>query len=472
MDKHENSPAINSKSAGLSKSAANEQSAAVLTFLHSFSLSDVPDEVVTHARYLMLDLLGVAAAGRQTKNADIICDYAAGFMGAGKKQPAVPILFDGRGVSTAGAALAGGMMIDAIDAHDGYKPTKGHVGCALLPSILAALASVGQLEDEEAMLTALIAGYEVGSRCGIALHRTTPDYHTSGAWMAVAVAGVVSRIYGLSVEASWHAMGIAEYHGPRSQMMRVIDHATMLKDGSGWGAMAGVSAAELAAAGFTGAPALIISDEACSDIWSGLGTDWLLKEQYIKLWPVCRWAQPAMQAVGALWQEAVFDPSDITAIEIETFHESLRLASPHPASCDEAQYSLCWPVAAMVIALAEWRDFTAFDVSEDALARVDIHQLSARIRLVENDDFNKVFPHHRQSRLHIDFADGRRRTAFSAHTKGDPETPVSYDEMLAKFDNLIGPTPLSGRATLLKQACLTPASEGLESDWQQLLFAL
>jgi hypothetical protein len=43
--------------------------------------------------------------------------------------------------------------------------------------------------------------------------------------------------------------------------------------------------------------------------------------------------------------------------------------------------------------------------------------------------------------------------------------------MLAKFDNLIGPTPLSSRAALLKQACLTPASEGLESDWQQLLFA-
>ena len=151
MDRPEISPVINAMRAG------NAQSAAILAFLHRFSLSDVPDEVVTHARYLMLDLLGVAAAGRQTKNADIICDYAAGFMGAGEKQPAVPILFDGRGVSTAGAALAGGMMIDAIDAHDGYKPTKGHVGCALLPSILAALASVGQLEDEEALLTALIA---------------------------------------------------------------------------------------------------------------------------------------------------------------------------------------------------------------------------------------------------------------------------------------------------------------------------
>ena len=452
-------------------SSMNAQSAAVIAFLHDLSLSDVPDAVVVHARYLMLDLLGVATAGRQTKNADIICDYAAGFMGAGADKPAVPILFDGRGVSTAGAALAGGMIIDAIDAHDGYKPTKGHVGCALLPSIFAALEAVGQLGDEDALLTALIAGYEVGCRCGIALHRTTPDYHTSGAWMAVAVAGVVARIYGLNPDSSWHAMGIAEYHGPRSQMMRVIDHASMLKDGSGWGAMAGVSAAELAAAGFTGAPALIISDAACSDIWAGLGTDWLLPEQYIKLWPVCRWAQPAMQAVCSLWQEAEFDPSDIIAIEIETFHESLRLASPHPTSSDEAQYSLCWPVAAMVMALAEGRDFAAYDVSDAALARADIHQLAARIKLAENDDFNKVFPQLRQSRLHIDFADGSRRTAFSAHTRGDPETPVSYAEMTAKFDRLIGPTPFASRAELLKQACLTPASEGLESNWQQLLFS-
>ena len=83
--------------------------------------------------------------------------------------------------------------------------------------------------------------------------------------MAVAVAGVIARIYGLGAQASWQAMGIAEYHGPRSQMMRVIDYTTMLKDGSGWGAMAGVSAVEMAALGFTGAPALIIRDEDCAD---------------------------------------------------------------------------------------------------------------------------------------------------------------------------------------------------------------
>ncbi len=56
--------------------------------------------------------------------------------------------------------------------------------------------------------------------------------------MAVATAGGIGARYlgGLDRAASRHALGgIGEYHGPRSQMMRCIDHPTMVKDGSGWG---------------------------------------------------------------------------------------------------------------------------------------------------------------------------------------------------------------------------------------------
>src|SRR3546814_7985834 len=87
-------------------------------------------------------------------------------------------------------------------------------------------------------------GYEVATRAGIVLHGSVSDYHTSGAWNALGVAAVASRLLGLDRERTRHAIGIAEYHGPRSQMMRCIDHPTMLKDGSGWGAFAGVRSEE------------------------------------------------------------------------------------------------------------------------------------------------------------------------------------------------------------------------------------
>ena len=52
------------------------------------------------------------------------------------------------------------------------------------------------------------------------------------------------RLKGGDADTLRQAIGIAEYHGPRSQMMREIDNPTMLHDGSGWGAMVGVTAAQ------------------------------------------------------------------------------------------------------------------------------------------------------------------------------------------------------------------------------------
>ena len=439
---------------GLTGSAQADR---VLAFVTSTKITDIPEEVCSHARYLLLDLLGVAAVGSGTPTARIISGFAVANMSAGTAAPSAPILFDGRCVSPAGAALAGGMMIDSIDAHDGHKLVKGHVGCSLLPAVLAALAATGRQADEEELLAALIIGYEIGVRCGMALHSTVSDYHTSGAWMAVAVAAVTGRIYGLPQDQIWHAMGIAEYHGPRSQMMRVIDHASMLKDGSGWGAMAGVSAADLARAGFTGAPAVTISDEGLGAIWSDLGTRWRTTEQYIKLWPVCRWAQPAMQAVFDISDQTPVHPDEIERIEIDTFHESLRLASPHPRSGDEAQYSICWPVAAAVFAVHEGRRFGAWDVSEAALARSDIHGLSARISVQEDQAFNAVFPAKRQSRVTITLTSGEVLQAAALDTKGDPETPASYEEMIEKFQIFMAETPHRDSAFDLQAACLSAA---------------
>src|SRR5213075_575372 len=118
------------------------------------------------------------------------------------------------------------------------------------------------------------------------------------------------------------ALGIAEYHGPRSQMMRCIAHPTMVKDGSGWGALAGVSAAYLARDGFTGAPAVTVEDEAHAALWDELGHRWRILEQYFKPYPVCRWAQPAMEAALSLQRSESFAAADIEHIANESFAEA------------------------------------------------------------------------------------------------------------------------------------------------------
>ena len=113
-------------------------------------------------------------------------------------------------------------------------------------------------------------------------------------------AAVTARRLGLNEDQTRHALGIAEYHGPRLPMMRGVDYPTMVKDGSGWGAMAGVSAGLMAGSGFTGAPALTVEGADVAGIWADLGDRWLITEQYFKPYAVCRWAQPAIAGALAL----------------------------------------------------------------------------------------------------------------------------------------------------------------------------
>ena len=77
---------------------------------------------------------------------------------------------------------------------------------------------------------------------------------------------MTTRRLGLGDESLLHALGIAGAHGPRSPMMRCIDHPTMLKDGSAGAAVAEV-AALLARGGFTGRPAATVEDSDCGSFW-------------------------------------------------------------------------------------------------------------------------------------------------------------------------------------------------------------
>jgi 2-methylcitrate dehydratase PrpD len=416
---------------------------APVDFLHDVTFGDIPAEPLMGARRSLLDLIGVAAAGSQTELSRIIRNHAAGHFGAGGASASM--MFDGRAVSPQGAALAGGMTIDSIDAHDGYKPAKGHIGCGVLPALLAFAAAEGVTEGHE-FLASFVVGYEMAARLSVALHGTVSDYHTSGAWIAVACAAVGARVMGLDAAQTRHAMGIAEYHGPRSQMMRCIDHPTMLKDGSGWGAMAGVSAAYLARDGFTGAPAITV--EQAPEYWKNLGDNWLTHVQYFKPSPVCRWAQPPTEAVRALRAEHNLTSEMVERIEVSTFHEAVRLATRHPETTEQAQYSLPYPVAAAMVR----GQVGPAEVAPEAFADPEIQRLADGMELIESGTFNEPFPLHRIADVVIILKSGERLSSGPTEARGDPEDPLSMEELEGKFHGYADPVLGSERAIRVRGA--------------------
>lgn len=402
----------------------------------------------------MLDLLGVAACATQTRLAYIGKQFVLSQYPGDR-----PLLFVPGQASQTGAALFGGWLIDSVDAHDGHVLTKGHAGVALLPSLLATPRS-SQLSGQD-FLTALIVGYEVSIRAGVALHASTTDYHTSGAWNAVGVAAMIGRVMGLNLEQMQHALGIAEFYGPRSPMMRCIEHPTMLKDGSGWGAMTGIASVEMARLGFTGAPALTLSSSQMAEHWSGLNERWCISEQYFKRYPVCYWAQPAVEAVlsvGCAWSSLDL----IARIEVETFHQARCLHVVSPDSTEQAQYSLPWAVAS-----ALYRRTVDYDSITTDLSIPEVHELSQKVVFKNSKAFDELFPKERWARVRIFLIDGQSWESKPCQAIGIPQSPLSDEALRNKYHMLAG--PVLGRRAVELESVVDTLEDRDASDLFSLL---
>jgi 2-methylcitrate dehydratase PrpD len=321
------------------------------------------------------------------------------------------------------------MTVDALDIHDGHVLTKGHAGAGIVPAVFATLTLDPRDVSGRELLASLVVGYEIAIRAGMALHATACDYHTSGAWSALGCAAVTARRLGCSTEATRHAFGIAEYHGPRSQMMRCIDFPTMLKDGSGWGAMAGVSAGLLAARGFTGAPAITVEAPAVSDLWSNLGDTWHITEQYFKPHAVCRWAQAPMEGALALQRAHDIRPEAIRHIRVQTFREAVALGCPRPRTTEEAQYSLPYPVAAALYYQAVGPEA----LGGMALTHEPVLELADLVEVEEDPALSERFPAERLAHIMIEMTDGARHELREVTPRWNWDDPPSDKDLLDKF---------------------------------------
>ena len=418
-------------------------------FAAGLTYEDVPEAMRALLRVSFVDTMGVAAIGATTEMSQIARKSTLRLFGAGSAG-AARMLMDGREVSPVGAAMAGGFTVDSVDAHDGTTPNKGHVGSAVFPALLAvadAMRAEGRAITGAEFMLWLAIGYEISTRAGKAQHATCPDYHTSGSWTAVGVAVAVARMLGASGEQMRHAAGIGEYHGPRSQMMRCIDFPTMVRDGVGWGAPTGVTAAYLALDGFTGAPALTCESEDAAPFWAGLGSDWMaLADTHYKKYPCCRWAHPSMDAAVALMEENGLHHSDVARVEIRTFHYATRLAGHRPKSMDELAYSIAFPVATMIVR----GGFGAAEMDAAVLDDADIIRISEATELIDDDEMTARSVAKRWAAVTLETKDGRRFAAEPRSARGDVDAPLSAEEMSDKYHMFADPVLGRARAEEIK----------------------
>ena len=422
-----------------------------MQFVNETAWPKIPVDIKHMAARCILDLCAALVSGSATDLSHAVRAVATASYGGDE----ATLLLDGRKVSAAGAAMANGMTIDGMDMHDGYRYAKGHAGAAIFAAALA-MGEVADWSGEE-FIIALVVGYEIALRAGIALHKNAVDYHTSGAWNALGAAAVAARALRLDASQTRHALGIAEYHGPRSQMMRCIDHPSMLKDGSGWGSMVGVVASQLAAKDFTGAPAVTVEDEQVLPIWEDLGSRWLMEELYFKNYACCRWAQPAIDGALKMRADYQINPSEIKAVTVYTFEEATHLSVSRPVNTEQAQYSLPFPLAA---ALLSGR-LDPQQVMPPSIFDEEILRLADSISIKSDDALQDFFPDEAFARVRLELRDGRKYESKVHRARGDPTTPMTDVELIEKFNRIAGVYLLDKRLKSLRETCWN--AERLES---------
>lgn len=437
------------------------------SFVRDFNFRQAPRHTRELLQTCLLDILGVAAGARDNQTSQVLRQYAFDHYPAGGL--ASRLLFDGRPVHPLGAAWAGGFSVDSLDAHEGHFTSKGHAGATVVPAVLAlvdACRQQGRAISGEELLSALCIGYETALRAGAALMASAPEYHASGAFSGLGVVCAGARLLGLDEQTFRHALGIAEYFGPRCPMMRLVDHPSMLRDAHGAGAYAGLNALLLAQAGVSGAPAETVESSAVAARWHDLGERWEIDAQYFKPWPVCRWAQPALTAMSALLAEhPQIRGEAIERIRVETFHESMRLQGHTPTNADEAQYALAFPLAALVVR----GQVGPLEVTGAAIHAADILAVSQRIEIVEAQDLSQRFPNEILSRVSVVLRNGAQFNSPTTAAKGDPQTPMSAGEFEAKFHLLAGVSlDADRREALVRTVAELPGSDDCRSLFEQI----
>ncbi len=212
-------------------------------------------------------------------------------------------------------------------------------------------------------------------------------------------------------------------------------------------------AAWLAREDFTGAPAVTIEHDEQRALWSDLGTRWRIREQYFKAYPVCRWAQPAVEAVLDLQRMHRFQVDDIEEIAIDSFREAIALGSGRtiPTTTEDAQYSLPYAVAAVLA----FERIGAQEVEAAALADPRVRRLLACMTLREDAEFSACFPAERWARATLRLNDGRLLRSEPSRARGNPENPLADGTLRAKYFDLA--TPVLGEARAMRIVRLVEA---------------
>jgi 2-methylcitrate dehydratase PrpD len=420
----------------------------VAQLCHDLSFDSLDPEVRDRVKYLLLDYLGVAIRGAGTESSEPIHRFLSN-----RRDPVngVPVIATDLLVDAPYAALALGTASHSLELDDVVNAASLHPAVSVMSAALPAAHMAGSSGRE--LMEAIVAGYEVTVKLGIALDPSAHyarGFHPTGTCGTLGAAVAAAKILKLDQDGMINALGIAGSQAAGS-MEFLADGSFTKRFHAGWSAHSGLVAALLAREGFTG-PSTIIEGKfgflhaysPASDmrkVLSGWGTPFEIMNTSIKPHACCRYKQGAIDCILKIVEENTLSPEDIDKVEVSILKAGFALvADPremklNPKSIVDAQFSMPFGAAVAIIKKNAFLDqYCMENISSSA-----VKNLMSRIHCVEDPEIEKDFPRKWPAKVVITTKDKQIYRKQMEHPKGDPENPLSWEEIIQKYRNLTAP---------------------------------
>ncbi len=403
-------------------------------FLTDCRFADLPDEVVAQARVVIADTVAAIAGGSQEPEVRALTrSQTEGIAG-----PATVI---GAGLRTEPrtAAFLNGTAGTFLEMDEGNQFSRGHPSIHALPAALAYAELHGRSGAE--LIRAVVLGYEVGSRIGIA-SKIRGSMHPHGTWGTVGAAVAVAALAGAD------AGGMADTINVSSSLGLATSRQTMLQGGTVRNAYAGVSGQmgllthDLVAAGFTG------ERDGLASIWGKvlsesfepaemtreLGQRWEITRNYFKRHSCCRYNHGTLDALEqiAAQRPGGLKPGEIEKIDVLTYSLAAELSDKDPQNTLAGKFSVPFAVATTIVNGSSGVMSFTWDQIRDR----GIKALAARVEVREDPKLTAMMPRFRPAEVTVAFTDGSTLSAGTRTNRGDAEDPYSPDDLVDKFFEL------------------------------------
>jgi len=412
--------------------------AQLATFAADLHFHAIPASIIAKTEDLLMDWFGSAMAGKGSRPVEAIAAFAASM---GPTNGTAEVLIDRSRTSAYFAAMANAAASHVAEQDDVHNGSVFHPATVVFPVALAMAQTLGS--SGKALLTAAVAGYEVGIRVGEFLGRSHYKvFHTTGTAGTLAAAAAAGSLLGLNAAQMQHAFGSA---GTQSaglwEFLRTAADSKQLH--TAHAAAAGLMSACLARDGFTGAAQILegpqgmaagmSSDADPAKLIDGLGTRWATAETSFKHHASCRHTHPAADALLQVMQANKLVAADIAHVITHVHQGAIDVLGPviNPATVHQSKFSMGTVLA--LVARFGHAGLVEFDqhFQEDltvALCNKVVMQLDAEV--------DAAYPRRWIGKVTVITNDGRTLQGRVDEPKGDPGNTLSRDEITAKVQRL------------------------------------